>query len=400
MTRVPFLFATLVFLAFWAGFQAALLAQAPEAAGSSGLKIAFEDRKLALENDLQAKRAAMLLRYAEALGRIQQKFQAEGNLEAALRVQKEAQAAQQATLPPWLPGGEPLAEKANARRVVETELQKIESTHQAELGTLCDRYLQALENHKKTATQAGELDRASAIQAEIARVTTLRPATVAVVVRKPLSPSLAKGLVLHYAFEEKDATQVRDSSPSGNHGVIEGGDFIPSGKLGGAFAFKGRPDRIALSKSLPDSAELTVCVWVNYRGDATSGGIFCDFGEVFNEDVMFALNGDKSLHIRADKSGGRLYTNVPLRESVKGAWRHLAWVMEKDQSTVYIDGRRADRVKVGGTNLAQHGGYVGFSYNGLQQAYFLGELDEVMVWQRALTGGEVGEVFGLAAGGL
>lgn len=370
-------------------------AQGSGAAGGSGLKIAFEDRKLALEKDLQAKRAAMLLRYADALGRIGQRYQSEGKLDAAIVVRTETEAAQQGRLTPAGADGGALPELANARRVAEAELQKLDAAHQAELGTLCGRYLQALENLKKTLTQSGDLAGATAAQEEIARVSALRSTSL----KKTLSPGLQKGLLLHYAFEKDNGAIVDDSSPALNHGMAEGGRFVAAGKVSGAFSLDGAGDRIALSKSLPDSAELTFCAWVNYEGDGSSGGLFSDYGDASGNDVMFALNGEKKVHLRADKDGARLNAQVELRSSLKGGWRHLAWVVEKDRSILYVDGKRAERVDQTGSNVAHHKAYIGFANNGADWTYFRGQVDEVMIWSRALSASEVGEVAALAAEG-
>lgn len=381
------------------------LARAQEAnssiKGASQLKITFEDRKLVLEQDLQAKRVNLMTRYAEALGRIGQKYQADGKLNEVLIVQKEIEAAQKALLLPLSTTDEVPADLANARRVVEAELEKLGKAHGVELANLCRLYVQALENLKKTLTQAGDLTRATAVAAEIERVDALLKNPASSAPKRPLSVELQKGLILYYDFDDKDPSHTKDSSPSGNHGLPDGGggSIVPVGRSAGARSFNGRNQRLRLSKAMPDSESLTLCVWLKYEGDTSTGGIFADFGGASGNDLMLALNGEKTLHLRADKDGLPLNTQLALRSSMKGDWHHLACVIDKKYATVYIDGKRADRVDQGGSNMGHHKGYVGWSSNGTDEAYFLGEMDELMIWNRPLSSGEVAEVFALTAGG-
>ncbi|MEM7010380.1 MAG: LamG-like jellyroll fold domain-containing protein [Verrucomicrobiota bacterium] len=85
-----------------------------------------------------------------------------------------------------------------------------------------------------------------------------------------------------------------------------------------------------------------------------------------------------------------------MREPIpKGQWVHLTWVMDEKDSSVYVNGKRSIRVDTEGRNIGFHNAYIGFANNGSAWSFFKGEMDELLVWSRALSGVQIGEVFSL-----
>ena len=364
------------------------------------LKKAFEQKKGEIDQLRDNRRGAMLKRYAEIALNLKNQYQTAGKLDAAVASTKEIEASKKGefVFSPDLETDFP-PELQSARKVAAAEIRRIERQYGQEMLQLTQRYVQTLNTLKKSLVQKGELQEGIAVDEEIKSMASiverLREGRGMTNIKRPLPPELKKDLILFFPFDEEGKDFVEDLSESGYKGVLEGTTYVPNGKSAGARSFNGMRDRIAISGPLPDSTEVTVSVWINFQGDEMTGGIFSDFDGRTGNDLMLCLVGDERLHIRADKSGGRLRTQVRLRKSVKNAWHHLVWVMDEDDSTVYLDGRRVERVEARGTNVGFHRAFIGFANNETNWAYFKGEIDELMVWKRALTGNQVDTVYGL-----
>src|SRR4051812_26230173 len=74
----------------------------------------------------------------------------------------------------------------------------------------------------------------------------------------------ANGLVAAYSFDAGSGTVVSDASGNGNVGSISGATWSSSGKYGGALAFDGVNDSVAIpdSSSLDLTSGMTIEAWV------------------------------------------------------------------------------------------------------------------------------------------
>lgn len=387
------------------GIQGPLAAQNLADITADQYQTTFEDRRSGLAKDLKAKRAALLSRYAEALSKVRQKYQEAGKLEEALFVDAEMKAAQEglfSATPAQGPGDgkPPPAALLDMRRTAEVELQKLDAEARLEFSALCSFYIKALEKLKVTLTQTGKLDEAITVTGEIGRAAGLAASPNGLrdtsASRTPLTDAQKAGLVLFYAFEERDEDGViKDSSPEGNDGHLEGRSaLVQEGMIGGARSFAGRDSRVVPGHALPDSAEITVCVWVKCSDPVRGGGLLSDYGPANANDLFLSLKGPSSIYVRADKAGLPLNALIPLGKPLTKDWHHLAWTMSRTTTTLYVDGLRAGEVAQGGANVDHHRNFfIGSANNGQETTHFTGELDEFMIWNRVLTEAEVTGIF-------
>lgn len=362
------------------------------------LRSLFAEKKLDLDVALSQSQSAFLMKYATAVDEIMNNLQASGNLEGVIATRAESEAARSGKLlrrenidalpPPLL----------RARKVAEVEIKKGLAAREADLGALRIKYLSALEKLKSDYTKAGDLETALAVAAEMAKQTEVASATSAGF--KPslteLPSSLQDGLILWIPFDEEGTDHATDISPSAMVGVLKGTEFVKKGKIGGARSFDGIDDQVDLGAQIPDSELVTIAVWMRYSGNPKKGGIFCDFDGAGGNDLAFSLLSDGSVHLRADKNGKNFQTILKLEHKPSDAWHHLVWVMDSQDSTVYMDGEVVGKVSGEGSNVGFHGAFIGWSHDGTGRSFFEGILDEFMMWNRALGKDEVIELNSLA----
>ncbi|MGD2093813.1 MAG: PASTA domain-containing protein [Phycisphaerales bacterium] len=195
------------------------------------------------------------------------------------------------------------------------------------------------------------------------------------------------GLVAHYALENNSY----DSSDNMFDGVIMGNPNFVEGMAGMAIDLDGDGDYVdcGTSEELNSLSEkMTVATWVNIRSITTAWMAIAGKGETawrlsINNDttgIHFGFTGGTRGWQSADS-----VTELPL-----GEWHHVAGVYDNEVGgTIYIDGV-AETVNpdLGGTDTNEMPFLLG--ENPESAGRFLdGMLDEVMIYNRALSAGEI-----------
>ncbi|MHC4247839.1 MAG: protein kinase domain-containing protein [Planctomycetota bacterium] len=213
---------------------------------------------------------------------------------------------------------------------------------------------------------------------------------------------LDRGLVGHWKFDEGRGTVARDSSGWGNHGKIMGGAKWAEGRAGGAIEFDGRDDRVVIARPVQD--DLTISMWMRTSRDGAGGrggaarrghwyyGTGLVDGEVddIQDDFGASLVGGAFCF----GTGNPDRTIASATTVDDGAWHHVAAtrVRRTGALAVYVDGAR-EATGTGGTqSLVKPSRLtVACILNG--KGYFAGAIDDVRVYDRALSGAEVKALF-------
>ncbi len=202
----------------------------------------------------------------------------------------------------------------------------------------------------------------------------------------------AAGQIGYWAFDEGSGTTAKDGSGNGNNGRLVGGPVWVDGVLGKALDFDGVDDYVEVPHStdlIPTTGKATVAVWINAKRHTGPGGsqwqgILAKGGapRLYN----LYTEASQVLHFSTGPSGayiGPLSTGtVPLNE-----WVHVAVAVD-GMDFFYINGQPAGvggqgaTVPTGGTaplTIGQTG----------ESNFFLGMIDEVRLYDLALTPEEV-----------
>jgi Concanavalin A-like lectin/glucanases superfamily len=199
---------------------------------------------------------------------------------------------------------------------------------------------------------------------------------------------VSSGLVLAYGFEEASGTTATDASPAKNNGTLNGATGVAGGRFGRALSFDGVNDRV----DVPDSASLdlsngmTLEAWVR---PTTNSGWRTALMKERGANLAYALyasNGAKpdTENFTGAENAATAPSALPLN-----AWTHLASTYDGTALRLFVNGAQVASKAASGAmpntaNPLRIGG------NAIWGEYFSGLIDEVRVYNRALSAAEVG----------
>jgi hypothetical protein len=190
------------------------------------------------------------------------------------------------------------------------------------------------------------------------------------------------GLVAYYPFDGN----ANDASGNGNNGTLEGGPQFVTGQIGQALDFDGVDDFVSTGKvasqlGIDGNKPRTVSVWVYTRGYA-NGGIYDVGTRVTGENFGLRTLGDVVDQWRVQYWGG----DADFTFNTLERWVNLVHVHDGTRTYIYGNGRTLvdweKTINTTDTNPFQIGRY------GWPDAYFYGVIDEVRVYDRALSQAE------------
>jgi Concanavalin A-like lectin/glucanases superfamily len=211
-----------------------------------------------------------------------------------------------------------------------------------------------------------------------------------------------EGLVGYWSFDNCDG---RDSSANANHGAVSGAPVCVAGKIGNGLRFNGSTDWIVVpsSASFPKNA-ITLSYWVHRENNAI-GAVLQNY---LSKDLAFQSylmdNGALTAGLWLGTPGfwtqyGSANT-TPLPTLTD--WVHFAFTYENTtrRAKLYVNGvLMSDAVDADARAIVRESGnalYLG--RNSSANVYHIrGVLDEVRIYDRALSSQEVGQLFSPAA---
>jgi hypothetical protein len=205
------------------------------------------------------------------------------------------------------------------------------------------------------------------------------------------------GLVAAYGFNENSGTIVNDNSGNGNNGALTNGPtWSSSGKYGAAINFDGINDfiNVADANSLDLTNRMTVEAWV-YANDLT-GYKTAVCKENGTTTLAYALspnnnnaNGSSSQRPNARVRIGSTMTTVTGSTKLSAnTWTHIASTYDGSVLRLYINGTLTSSASVTGNITVTTSPLCIGGSTALAQ-YFAGMVDEVRIYNRALTQSEI-----------
>ena len=217
----------------------------------------------------------------------------------------------------------------------------------------------------------------------------------------PTDPGAA-GLVAHWKLDEASGLTVADSSGSGNNGALIGmtGTEWTAGILDGALMLNGSDQYVDFGNptSLQLTGEVTISAWVKMEADndaymgiagkmGGSTGANRGFVLVKHTDDVFRLwfvtDGNFS---GADSDVTYFDTN----------WHHLVGVISGDTGSLYVDGVKQAIEAQGELQDSGDYAFIGRQYDDDSNSgrFWNGTIDDVRIYDRALTAGEAAGLAG------
>ena len=200
------------------------------------------------------------------------------------------------------------------------------------------------------------------------------------------------GLVAAFSFNDGTGTTAGDSSGKGNAGVTSGTSWSSLGHNSGALSFNGSNSwvTVADTPSLDLSGGMTLEAWVY----PTALGAWRT--ALIKEDTSGATSGQPyALYASGNTSAplGMAYGGAEARaygssQLPLSTWTHLATTYDGSTVRLYVNGSLAGTQSLSGPMPASPDP-LRIGGNASWGEYFAGRIDDVRVYNRALTGGEV-----------
>jgi len=213
----------------------------------------------------------------------------------------------------------------------------------------------------------------------------------------------ADGLVSYWPFDEEVGTTAYDAV-NGNDGTLTNmspPDCWVSGKFGNALSFDGANDYVNCGAAVDDTIAtgVTLQAWIEPAGKQRGGIISNDltYGSMKGYD-FFLWDHDTYGRLYIDFGSGalgRAWWTIPGADWY-GQWHHVAATWDGSTVKLYVDGSEVATVLLSG-NYSDPGKDTligGIYYGALPYCPFNGLIDEVGIWNRALTAEEVAALSG------
>ena len=211
------------------------------------------------------------------------------------------------------------------------------------------------------------------------------------------------GLTLHLKLDEKDGTKAANSVEKGAGADVMGAKWSADGKFGGALSFNGENDYALMAESLHTAftaGNITIAVWIK----PSAGGVVIDeLGQHDLEggwhDSQIEVMNDGEVKVRVWQLDAISIGKVKMEE-----WHHVVLRYSKDDEILegFIDGIPSENTAKGEKQW-NGGGEIYYalgakdSTNMGHGGFFKGLMDDVRIYNRALTDDEIDLLAGVAA---
>jgi hypothetical protein len=201
-----------------------------------------------------------------------------------------------------------------------------------------------------------------------------------------------KDSVVLYMSLDKGGNSAVDSSKKGNDGKIFGTNLV-AGKINKAFEWSKLADYIEISnfKGLTNAKEFSVAAWVKLSQNAKVT-ILCGISDDQVNRWNFAVRVNEVFHTNTHRGGWASELNI--NKKFVQAWHHVAGTYGEGGKAriLYYDGEEASRDALFQGELTLTKIRVGRGQSNFDNWPYLGLIDEVALFDRALNKGEIQEV--------
>jgi hypothetical protein len=233
--------------------------------------------------------------------------------------------------------------------------------------------------------------------------TTIEPSeTFTVTLSSPLNATIARaqatgtivnddgapGLVAAYGFSETSGTSVLDSSGNNLTGVISGATRTTAGHSGSALTFNGTSDWVTVNDAaVLDVTRVTLEAWV--RPTTLSGWRTVIMKESANALAYVLYAHDNAPRPAAYINNGGVDLTVAGTAALPlNTWTHLAMTYDGSNMRLYVNGALVTTTAATG-NIITTANPLRIGGNNSWGEYFAGQIDDVRVYNRALTQAEI-----------
>jgi hypothetical protein len=218
-------------------------------------------------------------------------------------------------------------------------------------------------------------------------------------------PTDLSSLIAWWKLDETSGLTATDSSGNNNHGTLRNmaGDEWTSGAVGGALNFDGNNDYVAIQNLHYDGSdypEVSVTAWVRTSDGGDQIIISFDRNEYWRLEINGNGGGTGQIGWDVRTSSGQVDYGSTTRVD-DGDWHHIAGVFDNGTLIIYIDGN-SESPDSGGSTFGKGKTRYGFLVVGSEATsfdgnkgptnYFNGDMDDVRIYNRALSAQEISQL--------
>ena len=199
---------------------------------------------------------------------------------------------------------------------------------------------------------------------------------------------LQKGLVGQWKFNGN----AKDSTPYGNNGTVYGATLTTDrkGQVNKAYSFNGTSNHVDTvnSANLNISNEITISAWVNPSTLNKINGIVdkVSYSTWHYGYYLEIISTNKIQFVASNNNSNRSVNSL---SNVSAGWVHIVGVADSTSLKIYINGI-LDNTKIASGDIGLNTNPLRIGSNYLDSArYFSGAIDDVRVYNRALSATEV-----------
>ena len=209
---------------------------------------------------------------------------------------------------------------------------------------------------------------------------------------KIVSADINDGLLAYWNFDDCSAT---DASGNGHDGNISGSVECVDGISGTkGMNFHVDNDHIsAVADASFSSKQITLSAWINPTGGGTWNPRVVAVGPSKSSDQFYSiiLQGTKTKrHVWLFSDGNSRGVLLSAKYiSNNSGWHHVAGTIDGSTARLYVDGRLDSVTKKYPSLKSFNSGLIQIGYSDRLTDQFVGGIDEVRIYNRALTAGEI-----------
>lgn len=203
-------------------------------------------------------------------------------------------------------------------------------------------------------------------------------------------------IVGEWHFNEGSGKTAKDSSGNGNDGELMNDPGWTGGKAGKALAFDGKDDFVDMSEITLDSTAITITAWIKGPFLGTGDEAVAYGGGDVGGSFILRTPGGNALQVWVSNGAAAYFFASPEGTISPEGWMHVAATAKGNEFKIYIDGVLKAEGSQAGYEVAKSESFmVGKTRN--RDRSFKGTIDEVALFNVALTQADVKSVFAAAA---
>jgi hypothetical protein len=219
---------------------------------------------------------------------------------------------------------------------------------------------------------------------------------ISFVVMLALTGNASADLVVHWSLEDGSGTIATDVSGNGNDGTFNGAPEWVDGYFGGGLHFRGDTDADSVVYTIPGGATVweagTIAIWVKADSLGQDNYSSCFTNHTPNTaGIQFDVDGGDPGNYRLNP-GGQFFGPATTE------WTHLALTFEAGTGTFYYNGEEATTAALSDSQRTFIEFAIGINRN--HTNWLAGIIDELRIYDHALTADEIQVIMESAAGKL